>query len=380
MALFPFSLPGLGAPAVSPGVQRPFDAFALRRAANATPGCGPLENGLGLWTMAECFLPVVAASSSVPMRTTSPQADAPLAVDLRSQGLDGPVKDQQRVGVCWAFAMSTVMENALRRQGRADVVAPLHVIATDALRDIFMKGTTDGPMTLEPSWNYDPVKACKLKSDPEPWCGEAYHVEQGSWRNDPILVGEVDRANKTGVVTVVGVQKLQQNSFEAIATVLAEGRAAYLGFDLSKGWHSAWGIDSVPDYTVADGGKHAVVAVGYRTNGPRGREVLIHNSWGESWGAGGFAWLSEDAVRRHNIDAFVLDVKALGLAAPNPSGGGGFPFPFPLPLPGLGAPAPGPSQPGQTCGPEQVKDVLTGACAARCANGASPVNGLCVGF
>ena len=377
MSFFPYNLQG--APNVSLGVQRPFDAFALQKAAALTPGCGPMQVGAGGWRLSDCSLPILGTSPSVPSRAMAFRKDAPAVVDLRTMGLDGPVKDQQQVGVCWAFALSTVMENAVRRQGRSDIVAPLHLIATDAFRDLFAKGTTDGPMTLEPSWAYDPAKACKLKADPEPWCGATYHVEQGSWRSDPVLVSEVDRANRSGVVTVVSVEKLPLRSFDAVASVLADGRAAYLAFDISEGWHRL-ATDAVPDYAVADGGKHAVVAVGSRTNGPRGREILIHNSWGPGWGAGGYAWISEETVRRHNIDAFVVEVKTVGPAAPPPGGTAGG-FPFPLPIPGFGPPANGGAQPSvAACAAGQVSDRLTGACTSRCANGTAPANGLCLPF
>lgn len=36
---------------------------------------------------------------------------------------------------------------------------------------------------------------------------------------------------------------------------------------------------------------HAVVCVGAATDSSRGRHLLIRNSWGEFWGAGGYCWL-----------------------------------------------------------------------------------------
>jgi len=56
----------------------------------------------------------------------------PPVVDLRAHRMVGPVKDQQDIGACAGFAMTSVLDNAARRAGRADVVSPLHMFATYA--------------------------------------------------------------------------------------------------------------------------------------------------------------------------------------------------------------------------------------------------------
>ena len=48
---------------------------------------------------------------------------------------------------------------------------------------------------------------------------------------------------------------------------------------------------SVPNLRVPPGGYHAVVVVGAATHPSLGRLLLIRNSWGEYWGAGGYGWL-----------------------------------------------------------------------------------------
>ncbi len=59
-------------------------------------------------------------------------------------------------------------------------------------------------------------------------------------------------------------------------------------------------------------GGHAVVAVGYddkikiKNSSPRGVETTgalkIRNSWGESWGAGGYGWLPYEYILRGLAD------------------------------------------------------------------------------
>lgn len=38
--------------------------------------------------------------------------------------------------------------------------------------------------------------------------------------------------------------------------------------------------------------RHAVIAVGHGTVGGQ-RSILVRNSWGDRWAAGGYAWLTE---------------------------------------------------------------------------------------
>lgn len=51
------------------------------------------------------------------------------------------------------------------------------------------------------------------------------------------------------------------------------------------------GFVTMPNLRAAAGDYHAVVCVGAATHGSRGRHLLVRNSWGEYWGAGGYGWL-----------------------------------------------------------------------------------------
>jgi C1A family cysteine protease len=305
----------------------------------------------------------------------------PPMVDLRAKGLDGPIKYQQMVGVCWSFAISTVMDNAVRRAGRQDVVAPMHVLASGMWNELWQKGKSDRKITLEPAWPYDPVKACKLnESQSEVWCEQAYHVQHGSWRSDPSLVAEVDQANKTGIFNVTKVEQLSAGDADQLAAVLAQDQAVYVSFQYNQ---NAWGSignssAEIPDYAQEEGG-HAVAIVGYRYVG-QVRQFLIHNSWSSDWRDHGYAWISDAMVRAHAKDAFTLEVNASGTSpvptpVPTPVATSTLPtWPIPITLPGWGTPV----TPSSTdCPAGQTRDMVFATCTPTCAGGSPSVAGFC---
>ncbi len=406
-----------------PGVVRPFDRAQVLASWSSRPrlrgACSPIQLSTGDLAIGTCGgLPLMRTSLHATRRSRAPRATTrslaldgapaaagsyPPSIDLRGSVGDGPVKDQAMVGVCWSFALSSIMENALGRQGVRDAVAPLHLIVSDAWTSLHQRGTTD-PMVSGVEWPYDPAKACKLDTRPDGTCEDAYHVKQGSWQADSTLHAEVDEANAHGAYSVTKVENIDPISFDAVAEVLATGVEAYLSVNIDdRAWSRPDG-GVIADYADGNRGPHAVTVVGYRTSGPRGRELLIKNSWGPDWGDGGYAWLSEATLMKQANDLFTVEVTRKGgggfnLPQPGPNNttpNTNSPFGFPLPpgLPALPAlpsipglpPIPGLPQQGQpnqpqpqpsTCASGQVQDILTRVCANPCANGLPPAAGFC---
>ncbi|MDP9332222.1 MAG: hypothetical protein M3Q30_02755, partial [Actinomycetota bacterium] len=61
---------------------------------------------------------------------------------------------------------------------------------------------------------------------------------------------------------------------------------------------------AIPTAADLDGGFHAMAVVGYRIDTG---EFLIRNSWGQSWGEQGHAWIPTPFVDSHVIAAWVVD-------------------------------------------------------------------------
>lgn len=237
--------------------------------------------------------------------TVFPALTPAVFVDLRTRGLDGPVMNQQQTGVCYAFAITDVLDNSLRRQGRGDVLSPLHFVSMGGYGTIF-KPTAEA-LGQEASWPYDPRKACKFETGRDA-CEQAYGLQTNTWRSDPQLVSERERAKGMGVATIRPATTITQNPMQGMVNALSMGRSVYLVLGIDS---TAWGYSNVRggmlrDYTVADRGDHAVAVIGYRVaNGER--QFLLHNSWGTDWADKGFVWITESNLRRHFTSAYLLE-------------------------------------------------------------------------
>ena len=268
----------------------------------------------------------------------------PPAVDHRANGLTGPVKDQNPVGACSGFAISSVMDNALRRRGRTDVVSPLHVFATYT-RENDLGALRGKAMTSEPVWPFDKVRACRI-ANPEHggYCQSEAGVVPGSGQNDPVLLGERSRADAMGMFRIDALELMKPADVDQIALLLAEGEAVWaaIAFDESSWKHSNVKSGYLPYYPPVDGLGHAVVLQGYRL-GPTGREFLFQNSWGADWGLGGYLWIPESMLRTHLLHAYRVRISDGGGAPGVPPSIPGLPsipgFPQVSPTPAAGCPS-----------------------------------------
>lgn len=274
--------------------------------ARAVQSCPPVEIAPGIFVPIPCASALPKVPDDAPSIELPTFAFTPTTVDLRAQGLDGPIKDQQQTGVCFAFALTSVLENSLRKQGRADVLSPLHIVAADAWEDLWT-GKPKEAITQELNWPYDPIKACKLLKDADS-CEQSYGVSVNSWQSDPVIVAERNRVRAQGVAWTGRAQVLKNRPIEQMVTALASGREVYVSIEIdsaSWGWRGVKG-GVLPEYSRADRGGHAVAIVGYRVLGTE-RQFLIHNSWGRAWGENGYAWISEQGLRAHLMSAYLVD-------------------------------------------------------------------------
>ncbi|MBI4704049.1 MAG: C1 family peptidase [Deltaproteobacteria bacterium] len=319
--------------------------------------CSPHQLVSGLWVAPLCLpLPQIFVSPWTP-RAGFREQDLPAEVDHRKTGVEGPVKYQASVGVCWAFALSSTMDNAAIRMGHRDEISPMHIVSSKTWNTLWDARASIPPHTIEPTWPYDPAKACKLVEGAEAEsCEKAYDVKAGSWRNDPEIVAEKERADRSPRYRITRIDHIKTDPVDVrqLMDILARGEDIWAAFRIDrKLWgHSQTAQPVLPEYEQGDS-VHAVVLVGYRSVS-EGRQFLLKNSWSDEWREGGYAWISERMVRKHLSKAFTVEIERIAAEPPPPR-----------------------PQTEQPCPQGYAVDQLLGLCVPACDDGSAPTAGLC---
>lgn len=285
----------------------------------------------------------------------------PETIDHRADKVEGPIKNQGGVGSCTAHSLSSALDNAAIRAGnlnpgdRNAMSSPLHIWSRYGRPN--MGAAADGnlaqPVALYTNWPQSDREACLLFQAQGSYaddCSDAYNVKAGSWRSDPTVMGKYNKSQAEGVYKISSIEQLtvEPPNMEELIGILASGADIWSAF-LVDG--SAWTNRSmrngvIPDWSDVSGG-HAVVISGYRET-PSGKQFLIHNSWGESWGEKGYAWISEKMVLKHLYYAYQVKltngVKKEDLT-------------------------------DDDCAADELVDIGTGLCAVICSDESRPNNG-----
>jgi hypothetical protein len=283
----------------------------------------------------------------------------PADVDHRTLGLEGPVKDQGLVGNCSAFSLSSVIDNAILRMHKSDVISPEHLWAHYGNSDMGSAGDSNlhKLIALNQTWPYSMKQACELVRDPNDECGQLLGVTPASSASDATLQAQFRTAEQTGVYRIASIDRITHGpgaNVDAVAAVLATGADVWAGFDVDvASWKSTSQVNNViRDWPTPNAG-HAVALAGYRqTPGGTGRQFLVHNSWGGRWGDHGFAWVNESMLRAHLQVAYkvtVVDPQATRTGA----------------------------QTDDECAAGALVDATTGLCAAVCPGGRRRTGGVC---
>ncbi len=356
-------------------------------AARSGRNCGPRQVAPNVWIQIDClaYNPILAAiphMSALKLSATDAKSPAfrafnfasvapqlapflgqtyaadsfPTTVDHRTDGGEGPVKDQGMVGDCTAFSLSSVMENQLRRGKQTVTVSPTHLWSHYGNPDMAKAGDSNLKKRIATFelWPYSGKEACELETDSDPDCVTAYGVQTNSWQSDPQAKAHEAAATAAGQTEITEIDKLSKPvNVQEWQSVLSSGSDIWAGLRIdSNSWNNSVqkGNFTIPDWLVTDGG-HAVAIAGYRT-GATGTEFLVHNSWGTSWGDHGYAWVSENMVKL--FTQYAYKVKVGGMAAAPPA-----------------------AVTDDDCNSTQLLDYFTGQCAIICPNGVRPTNGKC---
>lgn len=121
------------------------------------------------------------------------------------------------------------------------------------------------------------------------------------WPFDTAIIHETDRIPSAAQraiwhqANLSSVPVANDGIEEGIENHLAIGLAVALIVEVTTEFEQATanGTIEVPPLTAPQGSYHAVLVIGARTH-EGVRTLLIRNSWGPGWGAGGYGWLPLD--------------------------------------------------------------------------------------
>lgn len=342
-------------------------AFLQQRTLRYPRKCGPQDLGNGVWVRVDCHLqqPIkapllfgarkstMAASGKLQIRpgafgrlanlkgvtpakggapptkasgepstkgsaSQSSESEMPDVVDHRTNHLEGPVWNQGMVGSCTAVSLGNAYNNALRRANINDDVSPLHIWSLYGKPSMVaaIDGVKGNAVCLWGTWEYKGPTACQISDDNEDECGGAYNVTPNSAKTDPKVVQQFKAANQAGKYKLISVERLDNPiKPDEVAAVLATGQDLWVAFklDMDK-WTGRAHVDHVIQDWAGFSGGHAVVLAGMRKTTSGKRQFLIHNSWGQGWGDGGYAWVNEAMLPKWMYYAYKIKLEG---AAPS---------------------------------------------------------------
>lgn len=196
-------------------------------------------------------------------------------VDLRAAFL-GARYQELRMS-CLAFACSSAHEHQKKAKDYLSVeYLYYHAIDRSPARNPDLGATmsemadalTQHGQPLEAEWPYEPKQL------------------YGNLWSPPKIAGSVYKA----------AMQRTALSFADICKRLDQGEPIVLGLIITDSFYKpAAGIVMKVQNDIERGG-HAVLAVGHGASQPGQNYVLIRNSWGDTWGDGGHAWIPEGYV------------------------------------------------------------------------------------
>ena len=163
--------------------------------------------------------------------------------------------------------------------GRVSTLGTTLVAVCDALA---VRGQP--PLTV---WPYNPGLGTGTEEPPPPAVAASWHEAQ-----------------------VIGLPLAHDGVENLLEDALAAAVLAVVVVEVTEEFETAdqEGSIPVPPLGSPAGDYHAVLAVGAATDSAAGlRRLLIRNSWGQGWGAGGYGWLPLDYLIAFAVQAGIVD-------------------------------------------------------------------------
>lgn len=223
--------------------------------------------------------------------TTTVKINTNSSVDWRNTPLVGPVKNQGSCGSCWAFSAIVALEGALGKKNNKYVsLSEQQIVDCSpanggcnggdpqfAYTDIMSKFPSRGVYT-NAVYPYTGVTGtCQNK-------GTTYGASMTNW-----IIGEGQAIGTYG--TPAGNEAWLENAVTNLGPVSVCLYVSNNLFSYTSGVYT----ESTCTQTVWDSMNHCVAVVGFGTDAASGKKYwIVRNSWGTSWGQGGYIYLEKN--------------------------------------------------------------------------------------
>jgi len=239
-------------------------------------------------------LPTPAAPSTESKRAIK---DLPASVDWREKGAITDVKNQGQCGSCWAFATTEVIESyAAIASGDLPVLSSQQV--TSCTPNPLSCGGTGGCMGSIPQLGYTYIQLFGHSTE------EDYPYVSGQSMATEDCLYDVDNTSPA-----IGITGYDTMSNDQAATMDHLANVGPLAVAVDAGSWSSYrgGVFTGCSFDQNIGLNHAVQLVGYGTDATEGDYWLVRNSWGSSWGEGGYIKLQRQAEAQCGVNSTPMD-------------------------------------------------------------------------
>lgn len=290
--------------------------------ATAVSGCGEISVD-GVTIPLDCFSKTYAkvdgVSKALSRGTLRSATPAPEYVDHRYDKTEGPIRHQRTVGAGAAFALAGVIDQAMiRTNPSAQPVSVLHLWARShapSLGEIIRASVGKG-VSSESAFAYDEGVACAWASDPV-----AKRLCKPRGASEP-SASDLSRADAAAVAKLADVVEIDGTNIDELRETIAKNQDVLVALRVDPDtWKAVIKVPEpeplLPDY-VGGAGVHSVTLAGYAKQDGRWY-FLIKNSWGTSWGAGGYAWIEEGTLKKNMVAAFVIQATSTSASTNAPT-------------------------------------------------------------
>jgi len=223
--------------------------------------------------------------------------DLPESVDWRDMDAVTDVKNQGQCGSCWAFATTEMIESyAAIATGNLPTLSAQQI--TSCTPNPLSCGGTGGCMGSIPQLGYTYIQLFGHATESD------YPYKSGQTMDTEDCLYDV--TNTAPNVGITGYDTMS-NDLEGVMNHLAQVGPLAVAVDASYWGGYRSGVFDGCSFDANIGLNHAVQLVGYGTDPAEGDYWIVRNSWGSSWGEGGYIRLQRQAEAQCGINSTPMD-------------------------------------------------------------------------